>query len=379
MVLSFRKQRVGPLASALVFVVLMLAGISARARPAGLRLMPLGDSITAGFRSSTDNGYRGPLWDELTKQGVALDFVGSQRSGVMFDSDHEGHSGYRIDQVAALTDKQLALYQPNVITLDIGINDLGQNHEVAAVPDRLASLIDQIFAADPGVTVLVAQLVCNSTPRVQALVDAYNSQLPGIVQARVKAGKHISLVRMSALTLADLQDGLHPNDAGYQKMADAWDAAIQRVLSLGWVSHIDFAGRFEIQSVAGSQALDVAAGSTANSAAVIQSPPTGASSQLWNFIPTGKGYYQIRNAHSGLDLNVTAASTADGAAIVQWPFGTQGNDQWLPVRNADGSYGLRNRNSGLFLDDPGAATQGAQLDQHGAGGGTKQRFRVIAR
>ena len=357
----------------------MPTGVSAQARRAGLRLMPLGDSITAGYRSATGDGYRGPLWEELTKQGDALDFVGSQRSGVMFDPDNEGYYGNRIDQIAGLVNKELALYQPNLVTLDIGINDLGQNHEVAAAPDRLASLIDQIFAADPGVTVLVAQLICNSTPRVQALVDAYNSQLPGIVQARVKAGKHISLVRMSALTLADLKDGLHPNDAGYQKMADAWDAAIQRVLSVGWVSHIDFAGRSEIQSVAGSQALDVAAGSTANSAAVIQSPYTGASSQLWNFIPTGKGYYQIRNAHSGLDLNVTAASTADGAAIVQWPFGTQGNDQWLPVRNADGSYGFRNRNSGLFLDDPGAATQGAQLDQHGAGGGTKQRFRVIAR
>ena len=30
-----------------------------------LRLMPRGDSITWGVGSSTGNGYRGPLWNEL--------------------------------------------------------------------------------------------------------------------------------------------------------------------------------------------------------------------------------------------------------------------------------------------------------------------------
>ena len=357
-----------------------MIGISAHAQTAGLRLMPVGDSITAGYRSSTGNGYRGPLYPELINDGDALDFVGSQRSGVMFDPDNEGYYGNRIDQIAGLINGELALYQPNVVLLDIGINDLGQNYQVSTAPNRLASLIDQILAADPGVTLLVAQLIPNSTAWVETDVQNFNSQLPGIVQARVNAGKHVSLVNMSSLTTADLSDGLHPNDGGYQKMADNWHAGIKQVISQGWVAPINFAGNFEIQNVFSGLALDVSGGSTTNGGIVLQWPYGGGSNQIWNFIPTSNGYYQIKNANSALDLNVTGASTSNGAAIVQWQFGSQGNDQWLPVRQSDGSYVIYNRNSGLALDDTGWSTaQGTQFDQWGSNGGANQRFNIIGR
>jgi len=376
---TVRKHRFGLTGTALTGLLLLLTGTSTRAQSAGLRLMPLGDSITAGYRSTTGNGYRGPLSDELIKQGDALDFVGSQRSGVMFDPDDEGYYGARIDQVAALITKELALYQPNVITLHLGSNDLNGNYQVSTAPARLASLIDQIVAADPKATVLVAQLVCDSDATVQSRINAYNAQIPEIVRTRASAGKHVFLVSMGALTTADLNDGLHPNDSGYQKMADAWDAGIKQVIAVGWVAHIDFAGKFEIQSVSNGLALDVSGGSTANDATVIGWPFGGNSNQLWNFIPTSSGFYQIKNAYSGLDVNVTAASKASGAKVVQWQFGSQGNDQWLPVRNADGSYVFSNRNSGLLLDNPGGTAQGGQFDQRAANGRTNQRFHVIGK
>ncbi len=380
-----RKHNSRFLRTALKSIFLLLIGMSAHAQTTGLRLMPLGDSITDGYRSTTGNGYRGPLSDELIKQGDALDFVGGQRSGVMSDPDNEGHSGYRIDQIAALINEKLALYQPNVILLDIGTNDMGQNYQVSTAPARLASLIDQIIAADPTATLLVGQLICNSTPSVQTLINSYNSQISGIVQARANAGKHVSMVSMSALTTADLKDGLHPNDGGYQKMAEAWDAGLQQAIAAKRIAHIDFAGKFEIQSVSCNQVLD-SASSPKNGSPVVQQPYKEGTNQLWNFIPTSAGYYQIKNASSGLDLNVAAASTASGASVVQWSFGSERNDQWLPVRNADGSYAFHNRNSGLLLDSPGVTTQNAngttkpvQLDQWSANDGTNQKFNVIQR
>ncbi len=374
-----RKTVTAAIAAAILGCLLMLAGPAARAQSAGLRLMPIGDSITAGYRSSTGNGYRGPLWPQLINDGDALDFVGSQRSGVMFDPDNEGYFGNRIDQIAGLINGELALYQPNVVLLHIGTNDLGQNYQVSTAPARLASLIDQILAADPGVTILVAQLIPNSTASVQASINTYNSQIPGIVQARVNAGKHVYTVSMSSLNLGDLNDGLHPNDGGYQKMADNWHTGIKQVISMGWVANINFAGKFQIQSVSSGQSLDVSGGSTANNAPIIQYPYGGGSNQLWNFIPTSNGYYQIKNANSGLDLNVAGVSVDSGAKIVQWQFGSQGNDQWLPTRQSDGSYVFSNRNSGLLLDNPGGTVQGFQFDQWRANGGSNQRFNVIGR
>ena len=269
--------------------------------------------------------------------------------------------------------------RPNIVTLHIGSNDMGQNYQVSTAPDRLASMIDQIIAGSPGVTVLVAQLIPNSDSTVQSRINSYNSQIPGIVQARVNAGKHVYMVSMSSLNTGDLQDGLHPNDNGYQKMANAWDAAIQQVISKGWITNIDFAGTFSIQSVSSGQAVDVSGASTANSAPVVQWPYGGGRNQLWNFIPTSNGYYQIKNANSALNMNVAGAATGNGGLIVQWPYGGATNEQWMPVRNSDGSYVFYNRNSGLVLDNPGGNTQAKQFDQWGANGGSNQRFSVIAR
>lgn len=357
----------------------LLLAVSAPAHSANLRLMPIGDSITSGFQSSTNNGYRGALYGAQIGRGHRTDFVGSIRDGNAFDPDHEGHSGYRIEQVAGLLNGALSTYRPNVVTLHIGSNDMAQNYQVATAPNRLASMIDQILAGSPGVTVLVAQLIVNSDSAVQSRINAYNNQIPGIVQARVNAGKHVYLVNMGSLNTGDLQDGLHPNDNGYQKMANAWDAAIQQVIGYGWVTNIDFAGVFEIQSVSSGQVLDVRGGSTANNVPVIQWPYTNGRNQLWNFIPTSNGYYQIKNANSALNVNVYGGSTATGALIIQWPFGSGNNDHWLPARQADGSYVFYNRNSGLLLDNPGGNTQDRQFDQWGANGGSNQRFNVIPR
>lgn len=364
--------------------ILVLAALAAFATPCSLqastlRLMPIGDSITSGFQGTGNNGYRGPLYSSLVAQGHRTDFVGTLRDGTTFDTDHEGHSGDRIDQVAPVLNAALSTWKPNIVTLHIGSNDMGQNYQVSTAPNRLASMIDQILAGAPGVTIIVAQLTPNSDPAAQARINAYNSQMPGIVQARVNAGKKVHLINMNSLNNGDLKDGLHPNDNGYQKMANAWLGGIQQVIANGWVSDIPFAGVYQIQSVSSGQSLDVSGASTAGGAAVVQWPYGGARHQLWNFIPTSNGYYRIRSANSGLDLNVSGASTTNGGLIVQWTFGTGNNDQWLPTRNADGSYTIRNRHSGLLLDNPGGNTQGAQFNQWGANNGPNQRFNCIAR
>ncbi len=200
-----------------------------------LRLEPLGDSITDGFRSSTGNGYRGPLYDELRAEHHAEDFVGSLRVGSMSDPDNEGHSGWEISQIAAIATNSLATYRPNVVTLHLGTNDLKNNTAVDTAPDRLDALIGQIFAAAPDTTVIVAGLIPVSSASLQESIDSYNEQIARRVQAREKAGQHVLSVDMNDLTTNDLSDGLHPNDAGYQKMADVFDLGIDEASFLGWL------------------------------------------------------------------------------------------------------------------------------------------------
>src|SRR5262249_56195964 len=64
------------------------------------RIMPLGDSITAG-----PGCWRALLWDRLQQTGYTnVDFVGTQSSGgctVPFDTDHEGHPGMSATGIAS--------------------------------------------------------------------------------------------------------------------------------------------------------------------------------------------------------------------------------------------------------------------------------------
>ncbi len=200
-----------------------------------LRIMPLGDSITAGLHSSTGNGYRGPLVADLAGQVLYVDMVGWRVAGTMSDPDHAGTSGDRIDQIASKTTSGLNLYKPNVVTLLAGINDIGQNYQVSTAPDRLASLIDQILSNEPDATVLVADLIVNANSTTESEVKTFNAALPNIVNTRASAGKHVYLVDTSALTTADLADGLHPNDAGYKKLGDAFYNGVQAVIGKGWI------------------------------------------------------------------------------------------------------------------------------------------------
>ena len=64
-------------------------------------------------------------------------------------------------------------------------------------------------------------------------MQTYNNAIPGLVQTRVAAGKHIVVVDMYAAFTANtnyktalMNDDLHPNDAGYMVMAQTWYAAI---------------------------------------------------------------------------------------------------------------------------------------------------------
>ncbi|MGX2994827.1 FG-GAP-like repeat-containing protein [Streptomyces sp. JNUCC 64] len=202
-----------------------------------LTVMPLGDSITQGAGSSTRSSYRAALWPLLHSRTQALDFVGSQQHGQLTDLDHEGHSGWLIEGLSANIDTWMAAAKPNVVLLHIGTNDMDRDHQVATAPERLAALIDQMTAASPNTTIVVATLVPSNSQAVQSRIDAYNARIPGIVSARQAKGHKVAYVDMaSALTTADLKDRLHPNDGGYVKMARVFADGVAQVARRGWVS-----------------------------------------------------------------------------------------------------------------------------------------------
>ncbi|WP_407664352.1 cellulose binding domain-containing protein [Micromonospora parastrephiae] len=218
--------------AALAAVAAMAAAVPIATAPAsaesngGVRVMPLGDSITDGFNVA--GGYRIELWQRFTAGGYRIDFVGSQFNGPssLGDHDHEGHSGWTIAQIDANVVNWLRATNPRTVLLHIGTNDM--YGDTSGAPARLATLVDRITTTAPNADVFVATIIPKSGADTQ--VRAFNAAIPGIVQTRAAAGKRVHLVDMyRALTLSDLADGVHPNATGYRKMATTWYDALRSV------------------------------------------------------------------------------------------------------------------------------------------------------
>ncbi|KAL4797008.1 hypothetical protein BDV19DRAFT_387548 [Aspergillus venezuelensis] len=199
---------------------------------AKLRVLPLGDSITHGYLSTGDNGYRQRLWERLSEN--EKDFVGTQPIGTMSDPDNEGYNGAVIGEISDRCGTALAM-RPNVVLIHAGTNDMNRPFEPDTAPERLGSLIDKVVDACPDAAVLVAKLIPAAGVNTMGRIEAFNKAVPGVVASRAEDGKKVMVVEMDALSVSELVDGLHPTDAGYDHMGDIWYSSIIAAGNNGWI------------------------------------------------------------------------------------------------------------------------------------------------
>ena len=196
------------------------------------RVMPLGDSLTHGY--NIPGGYRSDLWSLITADGRSVDFVGSLDDGPasLPDREHEGHPGWRIDDLSSEVVRWLTAAQPDIVLLMIGTNDIVQDYDRAAAPDRLSALIDRVTDTQPRTQVVVASIPRLGWPPAADWVRAYNVAIPSIIDAKVADGKRVSYADVhSAITAGDLDaDLVHLNASGDSKVAAVWYAAIRPIL-----------------------------------------------------------------------------------------------------------------------------------------------------
>lgn len=123
--------------------------------------------------------------------------------------------------------------RPDVVLLHIGINDLNRGIDPAHAPDRLRTLVDRVFADRPGVTVLMLGCI-TTTPGLESAVAAYNAAAKALAGSERRAGRKMSCIDPPALTSAEMADGLHPDDAGHRRMAQAFFPALDAAVTGGW-------------------------------------------------------------------------------------------------------------------------------------------------
>ncbi|MBE6854771.1 MAG: hypothetical protein E7501_03845 [Ruminococcus sp.] len=232
-----------------------------------VKILCLGDSITDGYWEQ--GGYRKYLYTALGELGYDnIDMVGPKGGDpesftyngttVEYDGNYAGYSGYAIQYMEGTETRQGILetiqstdmintYAPDIVLLQIGTNDVLSAYN-DGITDRLENLVNVILSDLPaGGTVFVSTIpdidvelveswlwaygevkwnntLEDFTAIVQGHIDTYNASVSTLVAKLQSEGKPVRFADIHSVVdyKADMYDGVHPNEQGYEKMGLYW-------------------------------------------------------------------------------------------------------------------------------------------------------------
>lgn len=237
-------------------------------------VLSIGDSITDGY--GTDGSYRKFMYRELSESGYSIDMTGPNWSWgdaeytdaetgekFSYDAAHCGYSGYAIEEYSGrngiremiTSGNYLSEYNPDIVILQIGTNDVIDNHEIDTAGERLDTLVTYILENISDDSALFVTTIPNLDPNreevypwfsnyrhsadwtveysdeeaeqaVQNQTDSYNEQVRALVKSKQENGvNNIFLGEINGVVddvKTQLKDGVHPNDTGYKLMGHYW-------------------------------------------------------------------------------------------------------------------------------------------------------------
>jgi len=243
--------------------------------------MPLGDSITHGGASGVSDedymvSYRKALWDLLFAERYDVDFVGSLNNGsaVFGDSDladHEGHPGWRADQIRDNIYNWLVTNPADIILLHIGRNDITtEQQDPIEIVSEVSQILDEIDLYESDLSVNITVILALIINRMgyncfnASTTTTFNNNLYDMAQDRIDSGDRIEIIDMECgagidyreQPDGDMYNGSHPFETGYEKMADLWFIGFQAVQPLADAGSNQSVNEFDVVTLNGSKSSD---------------------------------------------------------------------------------------------------------------------------
>ena len=201
------------------------------------KVLLFGDSITHGKAGDWTWRYR--LWERLREEGETVDLVGPEE-GLLgnsldyrdpdFDRDHASMWGAFLTPPAFDPGMLARVYQPDVVVVELGVNDLGGQQEApAAISASMRSTVEQLRAEAPGVDVVLVHVPVVRIGGVAELNREYDglaAELDAEEQRVVVAPADEGFVGDPTASDADTYDGIHPDPSGEVKIAEAVAVAL---------------------------------------------------------------------------------------------------------------------------------------------------------
>ncbi|MBP3242637.1 MAG: hypothetical protein J6L99_02135 [Ruminococcus sp.] len=272
-------------ASALAVSALSIFSAPAADDSDTVKIMCIGDSITDGYTSDYAGSYRKFIYNQLTEKGYSIDMVGNKdESGewlstytdpetgetFSYDNANTGYSGYTIKSFGG----RMGIYEtlessgcleatsPDIVTLQIGTNDVIDCYEMDSAGERLGSLVEYILANIPDTSALFVTTIPDLDPNreevynwfgnyrhsadwqvqyddetaenaVKQTIKDYNAQVEAVVKEMQAQHSNLYFADVNSVITdvkTQLFDGVHPNNTGYKAMGTYWAGMLDNYL-----------------------------------------------------------------------------------------------------------------------------------------------------
>ncbi|MGQ9366373.1 arylesterase [Azospirillum sp. ST 5-10] len=187
-------------AGAVLLLALAAPGMSAAA--ADLRLLALGDSLTAGYGLPEGEGFTVQLERALREAGHAVEVI---NAGVSGDTTAGGLA--RLDW--ALADR------PDAAIVELGANDMLRGVDPAAVLANLDAILERLKAR--GIPVLLAGMRANPSLG-RAYTERFDAIYPDLAARHDVALYPFFLEGVATDPALNQGDGIHPNATGVREI-----------------------------------------------------------------------------------------------------------------------------------------------------------------
>ena len=172
-----------------------------------------------------------PAEDRIHQHRLRRHVPAAAAARVPYDGDNEGHGGYAATGIADQNQLPpwLAAARPDIVLMHLGTNDMWGNFRPTEI--RIAAytkLVGQMRANNPNMKILVAQIIpmnpsgCADVPPARGRRSTTRSRAGPPAQTTAQSPIIVVDQWTGFDTTTDTGDGVHPNDAGFQKMADRW-------------------------------------------------------------------------------------------------------------------------------------------------------------
>ncbi len=194
-----------------------------------LTIMGIGDSITEGGDYFTS--YLFPLWQKLSHTGRQFQFIGPRENRWhAVPLKHCGFSGKTVEFIESQIDSLYRAYPADIVLLHAGHNHFVEEQPIPGMIAAYKAIIRKIQKIRPDAHIFMAQVITSGKLPKYSYIPELNEKIVEMVSELNCERVHL----VDQATGFDwkrhtVEDKVHPNQAGGERMADVWLEALEAI------------------------------------------------------------------------------------------------------------------------------------------------------